>query len=410
MTDNLSYDESCLLRLISSALAGNESVSFEKPPDWELTFELAKKHAVISLLYDILASRDDLTAECKKTLVDESRKTVLQSYRLLFLGRAIIDLLEDADIPALILKGVCVANLYPVFELRKSGDVDILILNPESIDDACRKLEKAGFTVDAEQHANHHVAMKSPENIGIELHTMLAEPFDSNTVNRYIKETAAQCAQNVVIEDIMGVNLPRLADAYQAFSLLLHMLNHFLRSGFGLKLLCDWVVFWNRAYDTVTEKLYLKLIEECGIKGFSDIVTMACVRFLGLKYENVRFMLEDNIGPQESDVDKFIRDVLDAEEFGKSGKDRMVALRGTNICDYIREFHHQTCLNFPTAHRIFVLLPGLWVITLLRFLRNNRKLRHVSTRSILMNAHNRGELIANLKLFKAIPRNSRREP
>lgn len=400
MTDKLSYDENCLLRLISSALNGDDSVSFENPPDWELTLKLAKKHAVCPLLYDVLADRDDLPGECKKILVDESRKTVMQSYRLLFLGNAIIDLLENAGIPALVLKGACVAKLYPVFELRKSGDVDILILNPERIDDACRELEKAGFMVDAEQHANHHVGMKSPDNIEVELHTMLAEPFDSNTVNRYIKETAAQCAQNVVIEDIMGVNLPRLADAYQAYSLLLHMLNHFLRSGFGLKLLCDWVVFWNRVYDADTEELYLKLTKESGIKGFSDIVTMTCVRFLGLKYENVRFMLEDNIGLQESDVDRFIRDVLDAEEFGKSGKDRMVALRGTNICDYIREFHHQTCLNFPKANRIFILLPGLWAVTLLRFLRNNRKLRHVSTRSILMNAHNRSKLIANLKLFK----------
>ncbi len=402
MTDKLSYDENCLLKLISSALTGDDSVSFERSPDWEHILSLAKKHAVRSLLYDVLADRDDLPGECKKMLVDEGRKTVLQSYRLLFLSRAIIDLLEDAGVPALILKGASVAKLYPVFELRKSGDVDILILNPERITDACRELQKSGFTVDAEQHANHHVGMKSPENIEIELHTMLAEPFDNNMINRYIRETAAQCAHNVVIEDVIGVSLPRLADAYQAYSLLLHMLNHFLRSGFGLKLLCDWVVFWNRVYDAETENLYLKLTQESGIKGFSDIVTMTCVRFLGLKYENVRFMLEDNVGLQESDVDRFIRDVLDAEEFGKSGKDRMVALRGTNICDYIREFHHQTCLNFPAASRVFVLLPGLWVITLSRFLRNNRKLRHVSTHSVLMNAHNRSKLIANLKLFKKI--------
>ncbi len=398
MTDNLSYEESCLLRLISSALTDNSFVSFEKSPDWRLVIKLAKSHAVFSLLYDVLSDRDDLPDECKKLLTAESRKTVLQSYRLLYLSRAVIDLLGEIGIPALVLKGGCASKLYPVPELRKSGDVDILLLKPERIDDACLRLKKAGFTVNPEQHAEHHIGLKSPENIEVELHTMLAEPFDSKRVNQYIDGVAAECAENVVIEDVMGISLPRLADAYQAYSLLLHMLNHFLRSGFGLKLLCDWVVFWNHSYNDETEKLYLKLVNECGIRGFSDLVTWTCVRFLGLKYENVRFMLDG--GLHKPDTDSFIREVFDAEEFGMSDKDRLVAMRGTSVTDFIREFHHQTCLNFPRASRIFILLPVLWVITLWRFLQNNRKLRRVSTRSVLIKAHKRSKLIKNLRLFE----------
>ncbi len=397
----LSYDEQCLLKLVSAALTDNNSVSFEKTPDWKIVLKLAKGHAVCSLLYDLLAVSDDLPAECKKMLADESRKTVLQSYRLLFLSRSIIDLLEEIDIQSLILKGSCVSALYPIPELRKSGDVDIYILKPECIDEACRKLEECGFTVDAEQHSSHHVAMKSPDNIQIELHTMFAEPFDSKRINQHINKAAEQCVKSVVIEDVMGVPLPRLSDAYQAYSLLLHMLQHFLRAGFGLKLLCDWVTFWNHAHDKETETLYLTLINECGIKRFSDIVTATCVRFLGLKHENVLFMLDDGYCELQEEYTKaFIREVLDAKEFGKSEKERMVALRGTSIFDYFREFHYQTCLNFPKASKVFILWPALWTITLCRFLKNNRKLRGVSTRSVLKNAKERGKLIKDLKLFE----------
>lgn len=402
MTDNLSYEESCLLSIISSALSGSSFVSLEKSPDWMTVIKLAKSHAVCSLLYNVLAERDDLPDDCRKTLVDESRKAVLQSYRLLFLSKSVVDLLEEIDIPALVLKGACASKLYPVPELRKSGDVDIFLLKPERIDDACRMLEKSGFIVDSEQHSEHHVGMKSPDNIEVELHTMLAEPFDSDRINRYVNDIALKCADNYVTEDVMGVSLPRLTDAYQAFSLLVHMLNHFLRAGFGLKLLCDWVVFWNREYNEETESLYLKLVKDCGIKGFSDIVTRTCVRYLGLKYDNVRFMLEDDGSDEhkEADIDSFIREVLDAEEFGKSDDGRLVVLRGTKITDYIREFHHRTCHNFPRASRVFILLPVLWIVTLWRFIRNNRKLRHVSTRSVLKNARERSKLIKSLKLFK----------
>ncbi len=403
MTDNLSYDEQCLLKLVSSALTDNCGVSFEKTPDWTAVFRLAKSHAVGSLLYDVLADRADLPEEFKQVSAAESRKTVLQNYRLLLLSRTVIDLLKEMGVPALILKGVCVSGLYPVPELRKSGDVDVFILKPERIGDVCRRLEEYGFTLNPEQHSRHHVGMKTPDNIEVEIHTMLAEPFDRKSVNQYISEIAANCADSVVTEDVMGVSLPRIGDAYQAYSLLLHMLQHFLRAGFGLKLLCDWVVFWKHTYNRETEALYLKLIKDSGVKGFSDIVTQTCVRYLGLSDEQVGFMF-DGKGPEVNgaDVEAFIREVFAAGEFGKSDQNRMVALRGTDFFDYVREFHHQTCLNFPRASRVFLLWPGLWTVTLWRFLRNNRKLRGVSTRSVLKNAQERGKLIQKLKLFETI--------
>lgn len=403
MTDNLSYDEQCLLALLRSALNEHCGEAFPESPDWETVVRSAKKHAVLPLLYDVLAERDDLPEDLKKTVVSESRKTVLQSYRLLFLSRAVVGLLEEIRLPALVLKGVCVSGLYPVPELRKSGDVDLLLLQPERIGDACRRLEEAGFTVLPEQHSSHHVGMRSPDHIEVELHTMLAEPFEEKRLNRYISGIAARCGEGVRTEEVMGVRLPRLGDAYQAYSLLLHMLHHFLRSGFGLKLLCDWAVFWKHTYSKETEALYVQLVRESGIKGFSDIVTRTCVCFLGLKYENVRFMLGDGSAgePRGEDVTAFLREVLDAGEFGGSGKERMVALRGTGPLDYLRAFHHQTRLNFPGgAGRVFLLLPVLWTVTLLRFLRNNRRLRGVSARSVLKSACTRGRLIKKLKLFE----------
>lgn len=401
MTENLSYDEQCLLKLIRSALTDNRGVSFEKSPDWASVFQLAKSHAVCSLLYDVLADRADLPEEFKKISAVESRKAVLQSYRLLFLSRAVVDLIEELGVPALILKGTCISRLYPVPELRKSGDIDVLLLKPERINDVCRRLEDSGFTLDPDQHSAHHVGMRTPDHIEVEIHTLFTDPFDGKSINQCIKDVIAHCTDSIVLEDVMGVRLPRLGDAHEAYALLLHMLHHFIRAGFGLKLLCDWVVFWNRTYSKETEALYQKLIKDSGIKGFSDIVTKTCVRYLGLKYENVQFMFDGKDSePNEADVDTFIRDIFDAEEFGGSDQSRMVALRGTTIFDYWREFHHQTCLNFPRASKVFLLWPGLWAVALWRFLRNNRKQRGVSTRLILKSARERGKLIKKLNLFE----------
>ena len=90
---------------------------------------------------------------------------------------------------------------------------------------------------------------------------------------------------------------------------------------------------------------------------------------------------------------------MEAEEFGKS-KGRMVALSGNGLFDYVREFHHQMHLNFPKAGKVFLFWPVLWTITLVRFLRNNRKVRSVSSKELLQNAGKRAKRVKGLHLFE----------
>ena len=78
----------------------------------------------------------------------------------------------------------------------------------------------------------------------------------------------------------------------------------------------------------------------------------------------------------------------------------MVAVRGSGLGAYTREFHHQMHLNFPRAGKCFLLWPLLWCMTLVRFLRNNRKIRHTSVRAVLRNAKARGKLVKRLFLFE----------
>lgn len=199
----------------------------------------------------------------------------------------------------------------------------------------------------------------------------------------------------------MGLSLPVLDTAYHAYELLMHMLQHFLRSGFGLKLLCDWVVFWNREAEQLEREKYLRLVEESGTKGFSDAITLVCCQYLGLKKSKVQWMELK----EYPDVEEILLETLEAEAFGKSSEERMVALRGTGAADYIREFHHQMLLNFPRQGKYVFLWPPLWGITLIRFIRNNRRLRNISSLEIIRKAGNRGKLTKKMNLFSVTGKN-----
>ena len=102
----------------------------------------------------------------------------------------------------------------------------------------------------------------------------------------------------------------------------------------------------------------------------------------------------------EKETELFMEELMDAEEFGKKNKNRMVALRGTGFCAYFREFHHQMHLNYPKAGKCFLLWPVLWVMTLVRFLRNNKKIRSVSSRELFENAGKRGRIVKGMNLFQ----------
>lgn len=387
--------------------------------DLSCMFKLAKKHAVLPFLFDVYDDDEDLPAQLRQELRQSAAITVRSNYRLLFLTKYITQVLEKEGIRAIILKGAATASCYPVPELRKSGDVDILIPKEESFRRAVEVLKKEGFAESDEQFALHHTEMKNSEGISVEIHRILAEPFESKKINHYLETLLPKYDNHVISNDSWGITIYQPEDAYHAFYLVIHMLQHFLRAGFGLKFLCDWTVFWNREVADEQKEVFLRLATESGTEGFVAVLTKACVTYLGLREENVTFLLEDlgwdtrsHFGEswaggehslKEADLlpltEDFMEEVFAAGEFGHDVQQRMVAMRGTGITAYIREFHHQMQLNYPGAGKVFLFWPLLWTLTLVRFYYNNRTVRKVRGRDILKEAGRRSRLIGRMKLF-----------
>ena len=371
--------------------------------DWRSIVDLADENSVTGLLYEILKDYDKIPQEVIKDIGHNTTRLCKRNYRYLVESVHINRLFRKADIPFGILKGLAAAEYYPIPDVRKSADLDILLTEPNDVKKALKLLEKLSYEVEEEQLANHHVKLRNKDKYLLELHTMLAEPFDNKKTNKFLEKLLPDCKKHIVTKSIMGVELPVLEDGYLAYELLMHMLQHFLRAGFGVKMLCDWVVFWNRGTDEKNREYYLRLVEDSKVRGFSDVITRVCVKYLGLKREAVRWMnlYDNNKSREEYDAEakSFVNDIMEAGEFG-SGKDRMVAIRGDGVFDYIREFHHQMHLNFPRAGKCFLLWPVLWIITLIRFLNNNKKVRSVSSREIFEKAGKRGRLVKSMHLFE----------
>ncbi len=395
----MSGDERALLKILKNSLKKSKKKYFITPG----IFDLAKQNSVVSLIYDSVETADPRISQEIDRI---TRSMVLQSYHLLFETVKICDFLTDAGIKTVVLKGAAVSSFYPVPEYRKSGDIDLLVGGEDELRRAAAVMKKNGYAVAKEQHALHHIVFDSPFGIEVEIHKMLAEPFDNRRINEYMDRRLKYAMKGSVKRDVCGFPLRMLGDDFQAFELLLHMLQHFLFSGFGLKLLCDWVVYWNgrigSSEDPVTEK-YLHLVREARISGFSDMITSVCYYFLGLSdpaYRNLtRYRQGDPITVSEAAA--FLREVFDGGDFGHAGKERMLILRDSSFISYVIAFQHQMYLNFPKAGKVPPLWPALWTVTLLRFFYNNKKVRGgESAVSIIKNAGKRSRIMSKLSLWR----------
>ena len=388
-----------LCRLLSLALHNKALERLSPDVDYARVIAVAESHKVMALLHPVL-EHAGLQESIWKIVDRKGEQTVRQSYRLLMLSRYVIGLLKENGIDAILLKGCGTAAWYPVPELRKSGDIDLLFKNEDETRKALQILAQQGFVTTEDQPANHHIVCESRDSVSLELHMSLAEPFDSENTNRFLADCQKEYFAHRRVVDCMGVAFELASDGYHAFYLLLHMLQHYVRAGFGVKLLCDWVVFWESPLSEEEKKIFLRLTQESGTFGFAVMMTRVCVKYLGLREKQVEFLMQAEPKDVCDLTEELMAEIFEAEEFGHSSKDRMVVLRGTGLMDYAREFHHQMKLNYPKAGKIMVLYPVLWIMTLCGFLYRNRTLRKVSGRQILKKAKKRSQLTEQMRLFQ----------
>lgn len=388
-----------LCRLLSLALHNKALERLSPDVDYARVIAVAESHKVMALLHPVL-EHAGLQESIWKIVDRKGEQTVRQSYRLLMLSRYVIGLLKENGIDAILLKGCGTAAWYPVPELRKSGDIDLLFKSEDETRKALQILTQQGFVTTEDQPANHHIVCESRDSVSLELHMSLAEPFDSEKTNRFLADCQKEYFAHRRVVDCMGVAFELTSDGYHAFYLLLHMLQHYVRAGFGVKLLCDWVVFWESPLSEEEKKIFLRLTQESGTFGFAVMMTRVCVKYLGLREKQVEFLMQAEPKDVCDLTEELMAEIFEAEEFGHSSKDRMVVLRGTGLMDYAREFHHQMKLNYPKAGKIMVLYPVLWIMTLCGFLYRNRTLRKVSGRQILKKAKKRSQLTEQMRLFQ----------
>lgn len=238
------------LVILRAALRGEKLVLDREvaPDEWHRLFRLAGIHKVLPLFYEVsyrepsLMREEALLASAKHQI---RKQVFLQTVRTAdFLE--VNDRLQAAGVQPLVVKGIICRNLYPHPDHRPSGDEDVLI-PPEQFETCHRVLTEFGMQAgefrEKLSSAYEVPYRKAGSPLYIELHKHLFPPESDayGSLNRFF----AAVRERAVAVEIQGKTVYTLGCTDHLFYLICHAFKHFLHSGFGIRQVCDMMLFAN---------------------------------------------------------------------------------------------------------------------------------------------------------------------
>ncbi len=156
---------------------------------------------------------------------------------------ALLKTLAEDGIRPLVVKGILCRELYPRPDHRSSSDEDLL-LAPGEFAVCHRALTAAGLRPagNADPSASYEIPYRQDGGVlYLEVHTSLFPPESASygDLNRFFRNAS----QRSVVRTIHGTEVHTLGYTDHLFYLICHAWKHFLHSGFGIRQVCDIVLF-----------------------------------------------------------------------------------------------------------------------------------------------------------------------
>lgn len=409
---DISIHERRLLELLKSEL--QETALPEKsleahfqaltPEDWNGMMDIAQVNRVFPLLLDALRRNPTIPVPMPvgRFLEQFAFQNSIGFYQKVYLISSLIELLRQENITAYLLKGLSLNSLYPHAESRCFGDIDLYIPDRQEYDRLQAIFESRGYQkepVDMTDYHHGYRYVREKLSCVVELHYRLIASWQTGDFDRKLARIFDQALTNQPPRafEVMELKFQTLPVTMEALYLLMHMFQHFMNKGFGLRLFADWVVFWRKLGDQVDVRQFSRWVKELGLDAFADTIDSICVRYFGMELPAFGWLR----GWEESEIaQELLEDVFHGGEFGHMDRDRIsVTSRRAGVKAYLMELHRQTKKRFPRASRVKVLLPVLWVAAAAAFQFNNWFRRRISLRKVLETTKKRNKLAKRMHIF-----------
>lgn len=341
--------------------------------------------------------------ECIRRLNGLHMKMVAKNIQITYEHHEIHELMAEAHIPYTIIKGCASAEYYPYPNLRVMGDIDFLVPKDYS-DTVCQLLQINGFTQNKNIHA-YHIGLEK-NGYSYEMHTDMPgmpEGEYGDIIHHYLDDifTAGKKLNNP--EMIVP------CEFHHGLILLLHMSQHLLSEGIGLRHLCDWAVFVSKCNDF--ELLFKEKLQNCGLWHFAQVITTVCTEYLGLDEQR---WVDKAVLSNKALAEQMIMDVIASGNMGRkdparSNQGYLISTWGKNgvpehsvLKQTILTMNNVVMTKWPVSKSCHILFPIGWVVFgarhVFQMMIGTRSKMKVD--SMISGAQHRKQIYRQLKLFE----------
>ena len=385
-----------------------------EPDEWREIFCLCTSQNILPMVYDAVykcpafrSFSGDFDRMVKYQVI---RQVTIQHHKTEeFL--VVYKKLLEAGLTPVIVKGIICRNLYVQPDYRCSSDEDILI--PESQFRDCHEaLESLGLRpVSSEPDTERQSEVSYNREGGVlhlELHKTLFPP-ESEAYGE-LNQMFDHVFERMVTVNIKGVPIYTLDYTDHMLYLILHAFKHFLHSGFGIRQVCDMILFADAYGKEIDWKYIRRSCRQVHAETFTAALFDIGKRELGFDPAGAgypddwnadgRDLLEDLMAAGVFGNSSLSRRhssnmTLQAFEKGKNGKKTNTSLMRSVFPN--RKYMER---SYRYLRRYPFLLPAAWIGRIWKFVTESRKNRGEGARESIAIGSQRVELLKKYKIIQ----------
>lgn len=281
-------DKDCLLTLLQAALAENEQETKLANKRMPVTAaKLFSEHKLLPIAIDVIKNREtELQWQDYAAYKRSAKIQVMQQAQRGIEFLEVYDKLKEAEITALVVKGCVCRTVWPKGELRISSDEDVYV-RPEEFEKACEILRACGLVCDdhADTTNDFEIGWRKPDStLYIELHQKLFTPDSGATgdLQRFFDDAFDRAREYSVEHG--SAKVWSMSPEDHLLYLLLHAYKHFIRSGFGIRQVCDIGLWAKRYVDEIDFSALMRKLEEVHALHFAAAVFAIAREDLGIDW------------------------------------------------------------------------------------------------------------------------------
>ena len=378
------------MTLLNAAIRGERAEAPEHftAEDWNRVFHMAQTHHVLPLIYEAIYHLPELQDGAYAALKRQVRQQIVLQAMKTYDFLALNAHLRSSGIKPLVMKGIVCRQLYPCPDTRASGDEDLLIPAEQfsCFHDAMMSFDMVAEGSETDPDTACEIPYrKNNSSLYIEAHKYLFPPESAayGDLNRFFDGVF----ERAVEENIQGEPVLTMEPTDHLFYLICHSLKHFLHSGFGVRQVCDIILYAERCGAQINWEQILENCRQIRAEKFAASVFRIGTVYLRFDAAAAHFpdiwqKIRVNEGPM-------LEDLLDAGIYGGAERSRQHSstITLTAVADQKRGTKgfggvmaslfppvDSMKKRYPYLDRHPVLLPVAWASRVLQYgkeIRNN---------------------------------------